>query len=288
MSQLSKQVGVDDRMRQIALLHAGAMTDVRGRAVLASVVDAASSWGLALVLARANDTAHAVDGQITALLADGMSGVIYASDGVASRPHGALVASARLGTGIVACTISIDERGAAVLAVRRLLDLGHRRIGYLDVEGIGAVERDRRLTVQDALAEVDLLRPGLWVVAQPTAAGGRFSAGELLDSAEPPTALICFDDRLAMGVYDAARERGLDVPTALSVLAFEQGDSMATDLRPQLTTVRLPVQEVGTCAVDRLMGGPLRPRRDCDSVRLPAQLVERGSLATPPPRGPKA
>lgn len=104
------------------------------------------------------------------------------------------------------------------------------------------------------------------------------SAVRLLASPDPPTALVCDDDLVAAGAYKAARAVGLDVPSELSVTGFDDV-LLATALEPELTTVRLPAEEMGaagmTALLDLLAGRTPAPRV------LPGDLVVRGSTASP-------
>ena len=76
---------------------------------------------------------------------------------------------------------------------------------------------------------------------------------QLLEKA-PPSALICFNDRLAFGAYQALADAGLEVPTNVSVVSFDD-DVLASWVRPQLTTVALPHYELGRAAIQVLLDG---------------------------------
>jgi LacI family transcriptional regulator len=110
--------------------------------------------------------------------------------------------------------------------------------------------------------------------------GGFACAGELLDLDDRPTAIFAGSDQQALGVYEAARQRGLRIPEDLSVVGF---DDLPVDqwLSPPLTTVRQPLAEMGRVAADMLGtlidGLPLASRR----VELATELVVRASTAPP-------
>lgn len=70
--------------------------------------------------------------------------------------------------------------------------------------------------------------------------GGYAGASTLLDLPNRPTALFCFNDRMAMGAYYAAAERALRIPHDLSIIGFDNQDLIANGLRPRLTTIELP------------------------------------------------
>ena len=98
---------------------------------------------------------------------------------------------------------------------------------------------------------------------------------ELLTGRRRPTALICFNDRVAMGVYEAATEVGLSIPDDISVISFDDS-KLASWLRPQLTSVALPHFDMGYLAARLVIEG------DAAQVhRVPMPLHTRASIAPP-------
>src|SRR6202000_2520766 len=125
-------------------------------------------------------------------------------------------------------------------ASRHLVDLGHRRIGVI-AGPHNWLASDARLAGHapagahgGVLPDPPLVRSG-----EPTAQSGYHAAGELLDLPEPPTALIGFNDKVAVGALAAAAQRGLRVPEELSIAGFDDID-LAQATRPLLTNVRQP------------------------------------------------
>jgi DNA-binding LacI/PurR family transcriptional regulator len=111
------------------------------------------------------------------------------------------------------------------------------------------------------------------------------AALDLLSRDDRPTGLLCFSDVIAHGVVRAAEELGLDVPTDLSVVGFDDSP-LARRLRPQLTTVRQDVREKGRVAAAALRLAMEHHRAGTDFPRehvvLPTELVVRDSTARPP------
>ncbi|WP_207935789.1 LacI family DNA-binding transcriptional regulator [Actinomadura sp. KC216] len=161
--------------------------------------------------------------------------------------------------------------------VAHLTALGHRRIGHV----AAAVDQWTFRARADALADALAPLPGT-VLLRATCAidvgSAKDAAARLLDRADPPTALVCDDDLIAAGAYKAARARGLDVPGDLSVTGFDDV-LLATALEPELTTVRLPAEELGAQGMAALLD-LLSGRRPAPRV-LPGELVVRGSTARP-------
>jgi LacI family transcriptional regulator len=146
-----------------------------------------------------------------------------------------------------------DEVGGGRKAARVLLDAGHERIGHITVEpGIPAqIGRLEGFGAELAEAGVDL-DGSLVIEGDGTAESGYLGACELLDRDDRPTAIFCGNDRMAMGAYDAAKERGLSIPGDLSVVGFDDQEILAAYLRPGLTTVALPFAEMGARGVSML------------------------------------
>ncbi|WP_084474743.1 LacI family DNA-binding transcriptional regulator [Deinococcus pimensis] len=165
-------------------------------------------------------------------------------------------------------------------AVRHLHDLGHRRVAYLTGGG-GASSVIRQRGYHDALHELGLPPAGDLLVegdySQPT---GRALTHRLLDRADPPTAILAANDFVAYGVLEAVRERGLSVPTDISVVGFDD-IPMSSQVSPALTTIRHPLEDIGRTAVQLLLDA-LEGNRTEGTVTLPSQLVVRQS--TGPPR----
>lgn len=172
------------------------------------------------------------------------------------------------------------DLAAATAATLLLLDAGHSRVGFIGGDHVTEAARERLRGYRRALAARGVPEdPALVVKGGWTAEGGRAGFERLRALPDPPTALFCFCDRTAVGVYLAAAEAGLSIPRDLSVVGFDN-ETLSRDLRPPLTTMELPHAEMARHAVDevrRMTGAPApRPR-----VRFDCPLVARGSVAPP-------
>jgi LacI family transcriptional regulator len=176
-------------------------------------------------------------------------------------------------------TVDSDNRRGAQLATQHLLDLGHRRIGFVggrvDLESARLRELGHTETLQRAGLEVDrdLLRIGSYDAAE-----SRAAAAELLSLPEPPTALFAANDLSAIAVMEEAEARGLRVPEDLSVVGFDNVPESAMT-KPGLTTVHQPIQEMGERAVRILVGLLAGRAPDAMHETLATHLVERRSCA---------
>jgi len=180
--------------------------------------------------------------------------------------------------------VSAANVSGARQATTHLLELGHRRIGVLAGPVGWAATDGRDAGHAAALADLGLLQdPALVRHLEPTVQDGLRAARELLDRPDRPTAIVAFNDKIAVGVLQAAGALGLRVPRDLSVTGFDDIDlAGATD--PMLTTVRQPLTEMGRMAVSLLIR--LLDGHDVDAmtVELATELVVRDSTA-PPSRG---
>ena len=210
----------------------------------------------------------------------------------------------RLGGGPVRQGVDVvrgDEEGGAAEATRYLLGRGHRSIGFVcglatagaaaegpaegsAAEGFAAEElmAERVAGYRAALAEAGA-GAGLVTYAEPGRQGGAAGTARLLDLPEPPDAVLCADDVMAIGALDVARERGLRVPGDLAVMGF--GDIEAAGMvTPRLTTVAGRGREIGRAGarglllrlegLEGLEGGTAGPHGE---VVIPPELVRRES-----------
>jgi LacI family transcriptional regulator, galactose operon repressor len=180
----------------------------------------------------------------------------------------------------IAAVSAAHSSGARAVA-DHLIALGHRDIGVIAGPGEWLASDARLAGHRAALAQAGVLLPHNRLRhIEPTTAAGRLAAADLLDHAPRPTAIVCFNDKVAVGTLQAARERGLRVPDDLSITGFDDIDlSQATD--PPLTTVRQPLQEMGRIAVTHLMRVLDGHRPEALHIELATTLVVRDSTTVP-------
>ncbi len=189
--------------------------------------------------------------------------------------------------------IAPDEVGIAATAVAHLIASGHRRIAFATTMDDSPASRGREAGFRAALDEAGIDGSRVLIErATSDASGGRAAGHRLLDraDAEQPTAVFCFNDQMAMGVYQAAAGLGLDVPRDCSVVGVDDLDLVARALDPALTTIALPHREMGrwgmTTLLDLIEGAGHGKSSATDvpaPVSLRCELVERGSVSPPRP-----
>jgi LacI family transcriptional regulator len=178
-------------------------------------------------------------------------------------------------------SVGCTNWAGGMAATDHLVGCGHRRIGAIGGPSSSLCSRARIDGYRSALERAGLsFDPALVRHGDFQHEGGFVRGGELLDLAGPPTAIFAGSDQQALGVYEAARQRGLRIPQDLSVVGF---DDLPVDrwLSPPLTTVRQPLAEMGWAAADMLgtliEGMPLPSRR----LELTTELIVRESTASP-------
>lgn len=184
--------------------------------------------------------------------------------------------------GVVPAVIP-DERTGGREATERLIASGHRRIAMINLESERIAAIDRRAGYEVALREAGLaVDPGLVHGGPADAHHGYAAMRELLGRDQPPTAVFCGTDRIAMGAYDAIKESGLSIPGDVSVIGFDDQQILTEFLRPELTTMRLPFREMADRAVELLARQLLDPSFVIASERMRCPLIERSSVGPPP------
>lgn len=212
--------------------------------------------GYFLLVCAASPATAARQGR--AIIAKGVEGLVFAGlvpppelvELAASRQIPCVVAGA---AGAEGTWVGLDLARAAETVIRYLFDLGHRRFALLapDTDAIALVG-SRTAALRDSLHALPQCTTREWNVAGGDAyLAGRVATGRGLEI-DVPTAIVCPDDRLAVGSLHACHAAGIGVPESISIVGF--GDSGgARQSRPPLTTLRDPVAEIGWSAADTLL-----------------------------------
>ncbi len=177
----------------------------------------------------------------------------------------------------VESAVGATNRQGGFEATQYLIELGHRRIGFITGWPDLGCARDRlegyraALIAHDIAVDPALIREGDF--NQPT---GYQAARELLGLAEPPTAMFASNDVMAFGVMEAVRDRGLRIPEDVSIVGFDN-IPQSEHVRPQLTTIEQPLAEMGREATRRLLALISNPDLPLTRIELPTKLVVRAS-----------
>ncbi len=150
--------------------------------------------------------------------------------------------------------VVVDNEQAGAMVARYLIAQGHRRIGIISgATRFNDRQRARLHGARQAIEEAGLtLPPSLACEQATTLAGGRMGCAQLLELAEPPTAIIGGIDLIAIGCMVEAQARGLTIPGDLSVAGIDDLD-MSAHVSPSLTTVHVPTAQIGAEAARKMV-----------------------------------
>jgi LacI family transcriptional regulator len=172
-----------------------------------------------------------------------------------------------------------DEVQGGRTATTTLLRQGHRRLGFINEIGPLPAKFGRLEGYKQALAafgvpfDPDLVREGTSIAPE-----GYRCALQLLQLPGPPTALFCFNDSMAMGAYDAAKQLNLSIPDDVAIIGFDNLEVIAAQLRPPLTTMQLPHYAMGQWAVQYLLDHADDAHLDPVQHTIACRLIERDSV----------
>lgn len=261
--------------------------------LIEGVTDAANEAGLLVSILHTCGDEATEAAALEHLSASGLRGIIYARlvtqevvppAGLLDRP--AVLLNCHAAGDPIPSVVPADL-AAGFTATLALLDAGHRRVAFIGGEDSLEASRERLKGYRRALATRDLPSdPALVVKGSWQLSGGHAAFRRLAKLPDPPTAVFCFCDRTALGVYEAAQELGLRIPQDLSVIGFDN-ESFTADMRPPLTTLELPHADMGRHAVEelnrRLAAPGAAPR--VPRMKFDCPLIPRGSVAAPARQG---
>lgn len=161
-------------------------------------------------------------------------------------------------------------------ATEHLLSKGHSRIGFINNVHVIPATLERLEGYQQALAGRGIAYDDSLVLSDLSDQGGGYrGCMKLMQRLDRPSAIFCFNDRMAMGAYDALRKLGLTIPEDIAVMGFDNEQLIAAHLYPPLSTMQLPHYEMGEWAVNYLIehdanlaaGGPIQHKIECPLVK---------------------
>ena len=248
------------RSTTIGILASSASTLFGPASSIDAVENAARAAGYFVTIAHVADTsAEEVDAALDHLAAQAVDGIVVVAP---ERPVVDALRSAAVGVPFVTLHgsqepggdgVFVDQVAGARLAVRHLLDLGHRRIAHLagPPEWAEAAARQRGFTAELAAARLEgiVTEPGDWTSASGARIGAALLAGE---AGRDVTAVFSSNDQMALGLLHALRSAGRRVPEDVSVVGFDDIPEAAY-FAPPLTTVRQDFAELGRRCVARLL-----------------------------------
>lgn len=268
------------------------ITDPYFSEVVRGVEDAAAPAGYMVITCSSDRSPERENSYVRLLRSMRAAAVIFAGSGIDDPARNEelgrhLVSIRANGSSVVHLSphafgipeVGVDNARGIAEMVTALVELGHRRIAFVAGPKALYVARERLAGYRQALADMGVeYDPRLVVATSFDQAGGAEGVNALLATAVPFSAVCCANDLQALGALRRLAELGIRVPDEISVAGFDD-ISVAAMTAPRLSTVRLPLRDLGRCgfayAVRQLAGEPVEPEL------LPTQLVLRDSTAPP-------
>jgi len=273
-----------------------------------TVEDAARAQGYAILLCNASDDPEREAGYLELLVDRWVDGVVVAASNLGVRHRQWLLAAPlpivlvnSVDKAIDLPTIASDSIQGGRLAVEHLVGLGHARFGIITAGPRNLDAPDRLTGARTALRAVGIPAAAQHVaIEEPTVAGGQRAAAAILAADPEVTAIVAYNDLMAIGAMRGVRAGGRRVPDDISVVGFDDV-SLSAFVDPPLTTIAQSTADMGRWAVEQLtkrLGRPatgaLSAGRDDDGsgddepaphVVLPVRLEIRGSTGPAPAAG---
>lgn len=256
--------------------------------IILGVQQAVQSSGYVCFVVETAETPDAGETAVERLLAQGVAGLIYAAPGpepvhAADAPEGTRMVFVNCWPSNISdpALVLADEYQGGRDAAAAVFAAGHRRVAFLGgpQDDYACIERGRGLDDAALEAGID--------PASVTRAYGNYLSGSGYDltlkilAKHRPTALVCGNDRMAVGALLALHSAGLSCPEDISIVGFDDQPDLADQMHPPLTTVALPHQRMGFEAGELLLGEDPPAGRHL----VACEYISRGSLAPPRTEG---
>lgn len=177
-------------------------------------------------------------------------------------------------------TVTADDAGGVLLALKHVSDLGHTRIAYLAGPQWTSTGKARLCAFRTGMTDLGLDPTTVVEARQWSEEEGERGMAQLMGRYPGFTAVLAGNDLLALGCYDFMAHRGIQCPGHLSVVGFNDVQFM-DKVRPALTTVAIPQYEIGATAARLMLERIRQPNVAPTSVELPVTLTVRESTAAP-------
>jgi LacI family transcriptional regulator len=246
--------------------------------------------GYSLLLGHSDGLAEREQTHLAVLRGEGAAGLILIPNNGPEANYESLrawnipvVAVDRTPRGLSVDLVRSNNQEAMCEATRHLLSHGYREIGFINGPAEISVAQERLAGYMDALREASLIpRSSLIIHSNFRQEGGHAAMCQLLNLSKPPRAVLIGNNLMTLGALQAIDEQGLQIPDEIGVLGFDDMP-WATSLRPPLTAVAQPAEEIGRTAAQLLMERLNDPGRIARQVILPATLVVRASCGAHSP-----
>jgi LacI family transcriptional regulator len=248
-----------------------------------AVEDAARELGYAILLCNADDDPERESAYLDLLVDRWVDGVVIAASSLGGR-HREWLADAQLPIVLVNSTdleiglssIASDNHSGGMLAAQHLVGLGHERFGLIAAPPRNIDSPDRLAGARDALLAAGIVDDEVLVAFDEAGVGGGERAAASILGRDPRvTALVAYNDLMAIGAMRAVRAAGLRIPSDVSVVGFDNVD-LSAYVDPPLTTIAQATSEMGRWAVTQL-ASELADRATARATGL-AERMESGAV----------
>jgi LacI family transcriptional regulator len=255
--------------------------------VVCGIEEVIGKTDYSLLLANYNEDPDQETRRLELFRAEGVRGLIFA----ASRTPSSLYAElGKAGMALVAVSrglprlridqVTVANREGALAATSHLIELGHKRIAIINGPLVFTTARDRQAGYEDALRDSGLaVDENLVVNCTFKQAAGYSAMRQLLELANPPSAVFAGSNLLTLGALQAIHERNLAIPEEIAIVGFDEMP-WAMSLRPPLTTIAQPAFEIGRTAAELLLARVREPSLPGRQVVLETRLVVRSSCGS--------
>jgi DNA-binding LacI/PurR family transcriptional regulator len=181
--------------------------------------------------------------------------------------------------------VTSSNRDGIREATKHLLSHGYKNIAFINGQKGVSVAQERLAGYQEALQAARVPLQETYIIHSDfRQEGGRIAMCRLLDLPRPPRAAVVANNLMTLGALQAIHERGLRIPDEVAIVGFDDMP-WATSLRPPLTAVAQPAEEIGRAAAQLLLERLREPRRLPRRVVLPTRLIIRASCGAHAPAG---
>jgi DNA-binding LacI/PurR family transcriptional regulator len=245
--------------------------------------------GYTLILGHSDGFPEREQAHIAGLRGEGAAGLILVPDNGEGANYASLqawdipvVAVDRIPTGFKVDLVSTNHREGSRQAVNHLVSHGHKDIALINGPRGFSVTQERLAGYQEALAQAKIASRAAYVVHSDfRLVGGETAMNQLLDLPKPPRAVLVGNNLMALGALQAIHKRGVKIPEEIAVVGFDDLP-WASSLRPPLTVIAQPIEQLGQIAAQMLLDRLNDPHRPVKQVILPPQLIVRASCSQHP------
>ncbi|MCX6923017.1 MAG: LacI family DNA-binding transcriptional regulator [Verrucomicrobia bacterium] len=240
--------------------------------------------GYTLLLGHSDGLPEREQLQLRVMRAEGVAGLVFIAGNRAGGSYEAIrswhipvVAVDRAPSDLEVDLVCSDNREGMRQAVAHLLSLGYHEIALLNGPAGISVTEERLAGYQEALRSAGIpLQDSFIIHSNFREDGGNASMGRFLEMAKPPRAVVVANNRMTLGAFQAINERQARIPEDIALVGFDDMP-WASSLRPPLTAVAQPAEELGRAAAQLLLDRLKDPKRIVRKVVLPTRLIVRAS-----------